>query len=73
MTAESVDISTLTSAQRVALMERLWKSLAGDPITAEPPAWHDAEIEARQQEWLDRKDVAEDWAKVREELRRDLP
>jgi hypothetical protein len=72
MTAESVDISGLSSDQRVALMERLWRSLAGDPRTVEPPAWHDVEIDARRQEWMDRERLAEDWPKVREELRRDL-
>ncbi len=60
MTAEKVDISELSSAQRVALMERLWRSLTGDPITAEPPIWHDVEIETRRQEWGHRETVGED-------------
>jgi hypothetical protein len=72
MTAETIDISGLSAAERVALMERLWRSLAGDPMTAEPPDWHDAVIESRRPEWLERAEVSEEWSKVREELRRDL-
>ena len=72
MAAEKVDISGLSAGERVALMDRLWRSLAGDPMTAEPPAWHDAEIESRRREWLDRSEVSEEWPKVREELRSDL-
>jgi len=73
MNAQSIDISALDVAQRIALMERLWQSLATDLDLAEPPAWHDAELEARAKEWLVRDEIAEDWAKVREELRDDLP
>jgi len=73
MTAESIDISGLSSGQRVALMERLWRSLSGDLERQGPPAWHDAELESRQGEWTDRESVAEEWSEVREELRRELP
>jgi hypothetical protein len=73
MTADSIDISTLSAAQRVTLMERLWRSLAGDLERQGPPAWHDAELQSRQGEWADRESVWEDWSRVREELRRELP
>ncbi len=73
MTAEGIDISALSSGQRVALMERLWRSLSADLESQDPPAWHDAELKSRQYEWAERGRVAEDWSVVREELRRELP
>jgi hypothetical protein len=73
MTADSIDISALNSGQRVALMERLWRSLSADFESKGPPPWHDTEIKSRQGEWAERGRVAEDWTAVREELRRELP
>ena len=73
MKAESIDISGLDVAQRIALKERLWDSLATDLNRTGPPEWHDAELESREKEWHAREEVAEDWARVREELRDDLP
>ena len=73
VTASSIDISGLSSGQRVVLMERLWRSLAGDLAAQGPPAWHDAEIESRQGEWAERKSVSEEWSVVREELRGEIP
>jgi hypothetical protein len=73
MTADSIDISGLSSGQRVALMERLWRSLAGDLDRQGPPAWHDAELAYREGEWVERESVGEEWSVVREELRRELP
>lgn len=72
MTADSFDISSLDTGQRVALMERLWRSLAGDLEIQGPPEWHQAEIESRDGEWVERESVSEEWSSVREELRRDL-
>jgi hypothetical protein len=72
MTAEAIDISSLSPGQRVALMERLWRSLAGDLESQGPPAWHEAELDSRQKEWAERGSVAQEWSVVREELRRGL-
>lgn len=72
MTASSIDISGLSSGQRVVLMERLWRSLAGDLVDQGPPAWHDAELESRQGEWAEREIVSEEWSVVREELRGEI-
>jgi len=73
MSANTIDISGLSSGERVALMERLWRSLAGDLDIQGPPAWHDVELESRQAEWVERSSVAEDWSRVRDELREELP
>ena len=73
MTVDSIDISGLSSGQRVALMERLWRSLADDLERQGPPAWHETELDSRQGEWGARASTAEEWSAVREELQRNLP
>jgi hypothetical protein len=70
MVAEQIDISQLNVGQRLRLMERLWCSLSGDLEKQGPPAWHEAELAARSDEWANRESVAEDWQSVREELKR---
>jgi len=73
MTADTIDISRLSSGQRVALMERLWRSLACELESHGPPAWHDAVLELREDEWKNRGSLSAEWSGVREELRRELP
>jgi len=72
MTADSIDISGLSRGQRVALMERLWRSLASDLDSQGPPGWHDEELKSRRGEWTERGSVSEEWSVAREELRREL-
>lgn len=72
MSKETIDISTLDVGQRVELMEKLWCSLAGDLEGLGPPSWHEAVLESRKAEWMNRATEAEDWSKVREELGREL-
>lgn len=71
MEIETLDVSSLSSGQKILLMERLWRSLAGDPLTG-APGWHDEVIKSRALEWEERKQVSEEWKSVREELRREL-
>ncbi|MCL4179042.1 MAG: addiction module protein [Verrucomicrobia bacterium] len=71
MTADSIDISNLSSGGRVVLMKRLWRSLSGELETQGPPAWHDAELESRKGEWANRGSLSQEWPVVREELRRE--
>jgi hypothetical protein len=70
MLAEQIDISQLNTGQRLRLMERLWCSLSGELEHQGPPAWHEAELAARRDEWENRESVAKDWQSVREELKR---
>ena len=72
MTADSIDISNLSRGERVALMERLWRSLSVELETQGPPAWHDAELESRKGEWANRGSLSQEWSAVREELGREL-
>jgi len=73
MSAETIDLSALSTPQKVALMERLWVALSQSTEPPQPPSWHIHELAQREGEWNDRTNVAEDWAAVREALRQDLP
>ncbi|MEO0454305.1 MAG: addiction module protein [Verrucomicrobiota bacterium] len=65
------DTSQLSSTEKIALMERLWQDLSASP-DLEPPAWHDAVLKNREQEWENRDRVSQDWLEAKEELRREL-
>ncbi len=71
MTADGIDISSLSNGQRVALMERLWRSLSGEIARNGPPDWHETELKTRETEWTERARLAQDWSVVREELTRE--
>ena len=71
MEIERLDISTLNGKQKILLMERLWCSLAGDPLTG-APGWHDEVLKSRAAEWEERKKTSEDWKSIKDELRREF-
>ena len=57
-------IEEMTPAQRVELMEELWRVMSKSPTESEPPAWHLSVLEERRQavtngdvEYLDFEDV----------------
>lgn len=57
-------IEEMTPAQRVELMEELWRVMSKSPSESEPPAWHNTVLEERRQavkngevEYLDFDDV----------------
>ena len=64
MTIADIPTDQLSTADKIALMERLW----GELSHAEPPAWHDEALAARAEEWTRRHEVSEDWNDVRTKL-----
>lgn len=68
-----IDIANLNGNERVALMERLWRSMSSELDRRGPPEWHAREIDGRQAEWDARMTVAEDWSAARDDLRRENP
>jgi len=42
-------IEEMTPAQRVELMEELWRVMSKSPSESEPPAWHHTVLEERRQ------------------------
>ncbi len=65
-----LDVSKLTSVEKIALMERLWDGLSTEAL--EPPAWHGTVLEDRESEWANRQTVSQDWETAKEDLRREL-
>ncbi|ADB16182.1 hypothetical protein Psta_1507 [Pirellula staleyi DSM 6068] len=46
-TAASIDIDKLPPAEKLALIERLWESLARTPSDVPVPAWHERVLAER--------------------------
>ena len=42
---ESIDISVLSSAEKIDLMELLWRDLSKNPENIEVPKWHLKQLE----------------------------
>lgn len=71
MTAANVNLNDLSAVEKLALMERLWDSLAADDHL-EPPDWHGQILADREGEWKERHTAAEDWEDAKREIRAGL-
>jgi hypothetical protein len=69
---EMIDDLTVTTLDKVALMESLWQDLSADS-DIEPPEWHQAVLKERENEWGQREQVSQDWSDAKKELRSELP
>ena len=72
MAPETLNISQLSVSEKLALMERLWESLSVCEDLSEPPEWHEAELQTREEEWKERHEVSQDWAQAKEEIRKQM-
>ena len=70
MVTASIDITKLNTGQKLALMEELWVSMTTETESQGPPDWHESELQMRQDEWVNRESVSEDWTTVRDALAR---
>lgn len=49
MTVQTIpDISEMTAAQQIELMEALWKNMSERKVNSEPPDWHLKYLENRE-------------------------
>jgi putative addiction module component (TIGR02574 family) len=65
MTSPRIDLSRLTLAERLALLEELWDSLASDADVAPVSPELTAELERRLADTAEHPDVGSPWAEVR--------
>jgi hypothetical protein len=72
MVPETLNISQLSVSEKLALMERLWESLSVSEDLSEPPEWHVAVLQEREEEWKERREVSQDWAAAKEEIRKQV-
>ena len=68
MIGVDLDVSKLTSSEKIALMERLWDGLTD---SLEAPDWHGAVLQERESEWDNRYAVSQAWEVAKQDLRRE--
>ena len=62
-------IDQLTSAEKMELMEVLWRGLTRDDATYESPAWHVQALEESERLVEEGGATFSDWAEARERLK----
>lgn len=65
----AIDIESLTTAEKLGLMELLWRDLSREPENIEVPEWHLKALEAAEQAVADGTDQFIDLDEFEAELR----
>jgi len=73
MESSTLNVAELSASEKLALMERLWESMASGDQLPEPPAWHAEILSEREVEWSKRHTVSQDWTEAKKEIRNELP
>jgi hypothetical protein len=66
---DAIDISTLSTGEKLGLMERLWQDLSKNPETIEIPEWHLKRLEDAEKGIADGTDEFIDVDEFEAELR----
>lgn len=53
---DTIDIGSLSTSDKLGLMERLWRDLSTDPKNIEVPEWHLKRLEEAQEAVADGRD-----------------
>jgi putative addiction module component (TIGR02574 family) len=71
---EKVDlnISELTLAQKLNLMEAIWDDIAKDESVLKSPTWHETVLKDRENALASGKASVSDWEKAKERIRRNV-
>jgi putative addiction module component (TIGR02574 family) len=69
-TASTLPIETLSIAEKMLLMERLWENLSRRPSDVPIPEWHGAILAERQAAVQEGHTSFVEWETVRERLRK---
>jgi putative addiction module component (TIGR02574 family) len=73
MTVQTIpSIEEMTPAQRIELMEALWKAMSKNPEKIDSPDWHREELEKREKALADGTDEFIDIDEFESDLRRRL-
>lgn len=70
MPAQLIDLSRLTTADKLRLIEEVWDDLCQSPADVPIPDWHKDEIDRRLAAAKVHPEDCESWEVVRERLRR---
>lgn len=64
----TLELNTMTTEEKLQMMEALWDDLSRNASDIEPPAWH-ADVLAAREDAVERGDEEfEDWQHAREEI-----
>ena len=70
MTVQTIPaIEDMTGAQRVELMEELWKVMSRTPEEVEPPDWHRQVLEERERALANGEIEYMDWEEAKADIR----
>lgn len=70
MTVQTIPaIEDMTGAQRVELMEELWKVMSRTPEEVEPPNWHRQVLEERERALANGEIEFMDWEEAKADIR----
>ncbi len=67
-----LDISGLSLAQKLNLMESIWEDITQDESAIESPAWHEEVLKGREDALASGKANVSDWETAKERIRRDV-
>ncbi len=67
-----LDISELTLAQKLNLMESIWDNITQNDSALKSPAWHETVLKDREDVLASGKANVSDWEKAKERIRRDV-
>jgi hypothetical protein len=70
--ASSLPIDTLSVAEKLLLMERLWEDLSRRPADIPVPEWHGAVLAEREASVREGREKFIEWADAKERLRERL-
>ncbi len=67
-----LDISELTLAQKLNLMESIWDDITQDESALKSPAWHETVLKDREDALASGKANVSGWEKAKERIRRNV-
>ncbi len=67
-----LDISELTLAQKLNLMESIWDDITQDESALKSPAWHETVLKDREDALASSKAKVSGWEKAKERIRRNV-
>jgi len=70
--AATLDLATMTTAEKLRLMEDLWQNLSAEESDIDSPAWHDDVLAERQRLIKSGEETYIDWEVAKKQLRAEL-
>lgn len=68
----AIDIGTLTTEEKLRLLEAVWQDLGRDPESVPAPGWHRAVLEEREQNLLEGTSRLDDWSEAKRRIREQI-